>query len=212
MTGTWSIELAFAQEVVGGPTQGNTGSAGAPPAQARTARSILKSSVCGPDARAPGIYGLGQKLDRLFGQSRLTLADSVVKAVMSAEELATESLFSYGTLRQEDVQLATFGRRLAGRPDALAGYALKIIQIQDQSFAAKNGAHQRTLQFTGSASDVVEGVALAMTRHELEQADEYEPDDYERVCVHLRSGQDAWVYLQTDQRTLDSENEEGRCL
>ena len=33
MTGTWSIELAFAQEVVGGPTQGNTGSAGAQHAQ-----------------------------------------------------------------------------------------------------------------------------------------------------------------------------------
>ena len=27
-------------------------------------------------------------------------------------------LFSYGTLQQEDVQLATFGRRLEGRADA----------------------------------------------------------------------------------------------
>ena len=131
---------------------------------------------------------------------------------MSAEELTNESLFSYGTLRQEEVQLNTFGRRLAGRPDALAGYALQIIQIQDQSFAAKNGAHQRTLEFTGIASDVVEGVALSLTRKELEQADEYEPDDYRRVRVQLRSGLDAWVYLQTDQRTLGSENKEGRCL
>ena len=118
---------------------------------------------------------------------------------MSGEEPYTESLFSYGTLRQEDVQLATFGRRLAGQPDALVGYALKIIQIQDRSFAAKNGAHQRTLQFTGSASDVVEGAALALTRQELDQADEYEPDDYERVRVQLRSGLDAWVYLQPDE-------------
>jgi gamma-glutamylcyclotransferase (GGCT)/AIG2-like uncharacterized protein YtfP len=117
---------------------------------------------------------------------------------MSFEE--NENLFSYGTLRQEDVQLATFGRRLAGRPDALVGYALKITQVQDLSFAAKNGAHQRTLQFTGSASDVVEGEALALTPQELEQADEYEPDDYRRVRVQLRSGLDAWVYLQTDQR------------
>jgi len=118
---------------------------------------------------------------------------------MSNEQLHTESLFSYGTLRQEDVQLATFGRRLAGRPDTLVGYALKIIQIEDRSFAAKNGMHQRTLQFTGSASDVVEGMALALTRQELQQADEYEPDDYERVRVQLRSGLDAWVYLQTGQ-------------
>ena len=118
---------------------------------------------------------------------------------MSAEEITTENLFSYGTLRQEDVQLATFGRRLPGRPDALVGYALKIIQIQDGSFAAKHGVQQRTLQFSGSASDVVEGVALALTRQELQQADEYEPDDYRRVRVQLRSGLDAWVYLQTVQ-------------
>jgi hypothetical protein len=78
-------------------------------------------------------------------------------------------------------------------------YALKIIQIQDQSFATKNGSHQRTLQFTGSASDVVEGVALALTRQELEQADEYEPDDYRRVQIQLRSGLDAWVYLHNGQ-------------
>ena len=118
---------------------------------------------------------------------------------MSANKLTTENLFSYGTLRHEDVQLATFGRRLAGRSDALVGYALKVIQVRDRSFAAKNGAHQRTLQFTGSASDVVEGLALALTRQELEQADEYEPDDYERVRVQLRSGLPAWVYLQSGQ-------------
>jgi hypothetical protein len=118
---------------------------------------------------------------------------------MHGKESQTETLFSYGTLRQEDVQLATFGRRLAGRPDALVGYALKVIQIHDRSFAAKNGAHQRTLQFTGNASDVAEGVALALTRQELEQADEYEPDDYERVQVQLRSGLGAWVYLQNGQ-------------
>jgi gamma-glutamylcyclotransferase (GGCT)/AIG2-like uncharacterized protein YtfP len=124
---------------------------------------------------------------------------SLPEAIMSANEMTIENLFSYGTLRQEDVQLATFGRRLASRPDTLVGYALKNIQIEDRSFAAKNGAHQRTLQFTGSASDLVEGVVLALTRQELQQADEYEPDDYERVRVHLRSGLDAWVYLQTDQ-------------
>jgi hypothetical protein len=91
---------------------------------------------------------------------------------MSGEEPHGETLFSYGTLRQHEVQLATFGRRLAARPDALVGYALQIVQIQDRSFAAKNGAHQRTLQFTGSASDVVEGEALALTRQGLRQADE----------------------------------------
>jgi hypothetical protein len=111
---------------------------------------------------------------------------------MNSEKHFTENLFSYGTLRQEEVQLATFGRRLEGRPDALVGYVLKMIEIRDQNFAAKNGAHQRNLQFTGIASDVVEGVTFAVTRQELEQADAYEPDDYERARVQLRSGHDAW--------------------
>ena len=40
-------------------------------------------------------------------------------------------LFSYGTLQQEDVQLATFGRRLEGRADALPGYATSLLEIRD---------------------------------------------------------------------------------
>lgn len=119
---------------------------------------------------------------------------------MNGEEPQRENLFSYGTLRNEEVQLATLGRKLVGQPDTLVGYVLKMTQIQDQSFAAKNGAHHRNLQFTGIASDVVEGVAFAVSRQELEQADAYEPDDYERALVQLRSGLDAWVYLQTGQR------------
>lgn len=36
----------------------------------------------------------------------------------------TERLFSYGTLQQENVQIATFGRLLNGAPDALVGFKL----------------------------------------------------------------------------------------
>ena len=112
------------------------------------------------------------------------------------EETRTEHLFSYGTLQKEDVQLATFGRKLAGRPDALMGYALIIIQIEDQAFVAASGtANHRNVQFTGKPSDAVEGTVFAMTKKELEKADEYEPAGYKRVLVQLRSGANAWVYL-----------------
>ena len=43
-------------------------------------------------------------------------------------EDATVPLFSYGTLRQENVQMASFGRRLAGSPDALPPYASAVIE------------------------------------------------------------------------------------
>ena len=54
-------------------------------------------------------------------------------------------LFSYGTLRQENVQLATFGRRLEGRPDALAGFALSPMTITDPDVIAASGLEVHTI-------------------------------------------------------------------
>ena len=119
---------------------------------------------------------------------------------MSIEEKETEQLFAYGTLQTEAVQLATFGRRLEGKPDILVGYSLTMIQIEDQTFVALSGAaSHRNLQFTGSASDGVEGTVFAVTRKELEQADAYEPAEYKRVPVQLRSGTNAWIYVSIRQ-------------
>ena len=111
-----------------------------------------------------------------------------------------ESLFAYGTLQEEAVQLATFGRKLAGQSDALVGYRLVMVEVEDQDFAASNGAQQRSLQYTGVASDFVEGTAFRVSREELQRSDEYEPADYQRVLVSLRSGQTAWVYVQQGQK------------
>lgn len=115
---------------------------------------------------------------------------------MSVEELPSENLFSYGTLQSEDVQLATFGRKLEGEPDALTGYRLVMITITDQDFVVKSGtADHRNLQYTGNSSDSVEGTVLKLTRRELEQADAYEPQGYRRVRAQLKSGGDAWVFV-----------------
>ena len=113
---------------------------------------------------------------------------------MSSDE--KENLFSYGTLQTEDVQRATFGRKLDGEADALPGYSLSMILIDDQNFVASSGAaHHRNVRFTGVPSDLVHGTVFTVTRKELEQADAYEPFDYKRVRVQLRSGLSAWVYL-----------------
>ena len=115
---------------------------------------------------------------------------------MDHEPEETERLFSYGTLRTEPVQLSTFGRKLNGSPDALSGYRLQMIRIADHDFVATSGAeYHRNLEFTGSASDLVDGTVFSVTKQELEQADAYEPDGYKRVRVKLRSGTEAWVYL-----------------
>jgi hypothetical protein len=117
----------------------------------------------------------------------------------------TERLFSYGTLQIEAVQLSLFGRRLEGKPDALVGYCLVTIEVQDQSFVAHSGAVQRNLLYTGNTADVVEGSVFTLTQKELERADAYEPAEYSRINVQLRSGSDAWVYLSKGHKKAQEE-------
>jgi gamma-glutamylcyclotransferase (GGCT)/AIG2-like uncharacterized protein YtfP len=121
---------------------------------------------------------------------------------MAPESEATEKLFTYGTLRTEEVQLDIFGRSLEGYADALPGYTLRMIEIQDEDFVVKSGtAIHRNLQFTGDPSDFVEGTVYSVTLNELEQADAYEPDGYKRVLVQLRSGANVWVYVNYENTT-----------
>jgi gamma-glutamylcyclotransferase (GGCT)/AIG2-like uncharacterized protein YtfP len=104
-------------------------------------------------------------------------------------------LFSYGTLQLRDVQLANFGRELAGQPDALPGYRRELIEITDPSVVSISGSAQHPIVVPGDSSDSVPGTVFEITDAELAAADEYEVDDYARVAVRLRSGTEAWVYV-----------------
>jgi Gamma-glutamyl cyclotransferase, AIG2-like len=109
-----------------------------------------------------------------------------------------EHLFAYGTLQTEAVQLAIFGRRLDGTKDALVGYRLEIVRIDDEDFVAASGAaDHRNIEFTGDPTDSVEGTVFNVSSSELKQADAYEPAGYKRVLVQSRSGRHVWVYLQS---------------
>ena len=106
-------------------------------------------------------------------------------------------LFSYGTLRQPDVQVATFGRRLHGRPDELVGYARSVATITDPASIAELGDTHVNVAPTGRADDRVNGMVFEVTDTELACADDYEaPAGYTRAQARLASGADAWVYLQ----------------
>lgn len=118
---------------------------------------------------------------------------------MSTNNLTTEKLFSYGTLRYEAVQLANFGRKLNGIADALVGYRLSTIQIKDPTVVATSGeAVHPILTYTGNKTDEVTGMVFDITSNELQQADKYEVADYKRIRVQLRSGIDAWVYVSAN--------------
>ncbi|MEZ0049625.1 gamma-glutamylcyclotransferase (GGCT)/AIG2-like uncharacterized protein YtfP [Mycobacterium sp. MAA66] len=107
----------------------------------------------------------------------------------------TELLFSYGTLRQRDVQLATFGRELGGAVDAIVGYRLEWLTITDPHVIETSGSDRHPILKPGTGADSVDGSVFEITESELAAADEYEVDDYRRVRVPLRSGKRAWVYV-----------------
>jgi gamma-glutamylcyclotransferase (GGCT)/AIG2-like uncharacterized protein YtfP len=112
---------------------------------------------------------------------------------MTAE---TVLLFSYGTLRQRDVQLTTFGRELDGRLDAIVGFDLDYVTITDPRVIATSGSDRHPiLRPSQRPGAEVQGTVFVISEAELAAADDYEVDDYRRVSIPLRSGERAWVYV-----------------
>jgi len=107
-------------------------------------------------------------------------------------------LFSYGTLQDKAVQLASFGRELQGRTDALVGFREDWVEITDAAVLASSGkTHHPIVQSSGVDTDRVAGTVFEITPSELLAADAYEVSDYTRVSVRLQSGLQAWVYVKT---------------
>ena len=66
--------------------------------------------------------------------------------------MRTELLFSYGTLQLDAVQMAAFGRLSTGTSDALRGFELVSLKIEDPAVIAISGkAHHTMATFTGRA-------------------------------------------------------------
>lgn len=117
---------------------------------------------------------------------------------MSTED-ANIWLFSYGTLRQRNVQLAIFGRELEGHDDALIGFSRAMVEITDPEVVATSGeTHHPIVAATGDPADEVAGTVFRITAAELAAADSYEVSDYRRVAVTLKSGIEALVYIRAE--------------
>jgi gamma-glutamylcyclotransferase (GGCT)/AIG2-like uncharacterized protein YtfP len=105
-------------------------------------------------------------------------------------------LFSYGTLQQEEVQRATFGRRLAGRPDALVGFEAGRVRIEDPGVVATSGrTHHPIVRPSPDPGSRVAGTVFEVTDGELRSADAYEVSAYRRIAAQLASGAQAFVYV-----------------
>jgi Gamma-glutamyl cyclotransferase, AIG2-like len=106
-------------------------------------------------------------------------------------------LFSYGTLRDEHVQLSTFGRLLDGHRDELVGFVPSLVPIEDPAIVAAVGkTHHANATFNGRPDSRIAGSVFEVTEAELVAADRYEQRaGYKRIAVVLASGKQAWVYV-----------------
>lgn len=97
-----------------------------------------------------------------------------------------EFIFTYGTLQDKRIQLALFKRTLTGCADSLLGYALaenKMAGLYPVIYPTKENAVY------------LEGIVYEVNQDELDKADDYEGEEYQRMQVVLESGIRAWVYV-----------------
>ena len=109
-------------------------------------------------------------------------------------------LFSYGSLQQEETQLATFGRKLTGEKDLMIGYEPSLVKIPDPELAKRlKKLHHDNVRKTDDDWSNVQGTVFEVSDAELAKADAFEAQYfYKRVSVPLASGKDAWVYLHDE--------------
>ena len=100
---------------------------------------------------------------------------------------ATEQLFTYGTLQNEEVQQAVFRRKLVGDFDALPGYQLATELVAGRYPLIERGHDDMTK---------VRGMVFEVSGEELRMADAYEGGAYKRIKVTLDSGKPAWVFVR----------------
>ncbi len=96
-------------------------------------------------------------------------------------------MFTYGTLQDPQVQLYVFDKILEGDVDFLLGFKWY-----------KNAVYGRypLVKPTSNPKEMVKGVAYKVTKADLLRCDVYETSAYQRKKFILKSGKEAWVYIE----------------
>ncbi|MQY24188.1 gamma-glutamylcyclotransferase family protein [Nocardia macrotermitis] len=119
--------------------------------------------------------------------------------------MTTHLLFSYGTLRQPEVQRSVFGHELDGRPDEITGYELGEVTITDPEVLAASGSAVHPVLLPADVEKGIAGTVFTLDDADLRAADDYEVDDYVRTMAPLRSGGRAWVYVSASAQSALAE-------
>lgn len=96
-----------------------------------------------------------------------------------------EFLFVYGTLKDPLVQQQVLGRKPDSEKDVITGMGLRLVSLGENTY----------FTIVEEPGAQVAGLALQVTSGEITRADQYEGDDYLRVLSQLKSGIEAWVYI-----------------
>jgi len=128
------------------------------------------------------------------------IAQDEIAALLSTLDLMTaptapHRVFSYGTLRQTNVQQALYGRAVSTIPDVLPSWRLDWLDITDPDVIRASGSDRHPILRRGTDDDAVEGAYLELNDEELKATDRYEVADYVRRAVVLASGVEAFVYV-----------------
>jgi len=85
------------------------------------------------------------------------------------------------------------------------GYVLSEVKIKNQAVINASGTNiHPILMYIGNSSDAVEGTIFSITTSELQQADDYEVDEYIRVSANFKSGQKAWAYVWAETNGINT--------
>ena len=103
-------------------------------------------------------------------------------------------LFSYGTLRQPEVQTELFGEVVASSPDTLQGWVERNVAILDPEVVRLSGLAVHPALVPGVGPPIA-GLTLELSDAQLSASDRYEVSDYRRVEVRLGSGRRAFAYV-----------------
>ena len=92
--------------------------------------------------------------------------------------------------------MATYGRLLEGETDALVGYRLGQLIIDDPSVVEVSGKAVHTIaRATGNPADRISGTVFELSDAELHSTDAYETKAYSRIEVTLESSRRAFAYV-----------------
>jgi hypothetical protein len=106
-------------------------------------------------------------------------------------------VFSHGSLQEEAVQVALYGRVLRCEPDELVDCIRTQIAVPSWHKAAAAGVkYYANVTFVPGSGSRVAGKVFELTEAELVVTDSYEKDaEYVRVRADLASGRRAWVFV-----------------